>query len=64
MYRKAQEVTKKSPLPLKKMEENPPSVSIYHNTPQSFYNTVHYSTVLDITQFKNGPQKCIDYIEE
>ena len=34
------------------------------NTLQPLYNTVHYNTVLDITQFKNGSQKCIDYIEK
>ena len=31
-------------------------------TPQALYNTVHYNTVLDITRFKDGSQKCIDYI--
>ena len=34
------------------------------NTLQSLYNTVHYNTVLDITRFKDGSQKCIDYIEK
>ena len=29
----------------------------------TIYNTVHYNTVLDITQFKDGSQKCIDYID-
>ena len=33
-------------------------------TLQPRYNTVHYNTVLDITMFKDGPQKCIDYIEK
>ena len=33
-------------------------------TLQPLYNTVHYNTVLDITQFKDGSQKCIDYIEK
>ena len=28
------------------------------------YNTVHYNKVLDITWFKDGSQKCIDYIEQ
>ena len=28
------------------------------------YNTFCYNTVLDITQLKDGPQKCIDYIEK
>ena len=34
------------------------------DTPQPLYNTVHYNTVLDITRFKDGSQKCIDYIEK
>ena len=33
-------------------------------TLQPLYNTVRYNTVLDITQFKDGSQKCIDYIEK
>ena len=33
-------------------------------TLQPCYNTVHYNTVLDITQFKDGSQKYIDYIEK
>ena len=33
------------------------------NTHKPLYNTLHYNIVLDITQFKDGPQKCIDYIE-
>ena len=33
-------------------------------TLQPLYNTVHYNTVLDITRFKDGSQKCIDYIEK
>ena len=33
-------------------------------TLQSLYNTVRYITVLDITRFKDGSQKCIDYIEK
>ena len=36
----------------------------WHYTPQPLYNTVHYNTVLEITEFKNGSQKCIDYIEK
>ena len=36
----------------------------FHDTLQPLYNTVHYNTVLDITQFKDGSQKCIDYIEK
>ena len=34
------------------------------NTLQPLYNTVHYNTVLDITGFKDGSQKCINYIEK
>ena len=34
------------------------------DTLQPLYNTVRYNTVLDITQFKDGSQKCIDYIEK
>ena len=34
------------------------------NKLQPLYNTVHYNTVLDITRFKDGLQKCIDYIEK
>ena len=34
------------------------------NILQDLFNTVHYSTVLDITQFKDGFQNCIDYIEK
>ena len=37
------------------------TLEIHHNF---FYNTVRYNTVLDIKQFKDGPQKCIDYIEK
>ena len=29
-----------------------------------FYNTFRYNAVLDITRFKDGSQKCIDYIEK
>ena len=36
----------------------------FQNTLQSPYNTVHYNTVLDITRFKDGSQKCIDHIEK
>ena len=35
-----------------------------HYTLQPLYNTVHYNMVLDITLFKDGSQKCIDYIEK
>ena len=34
------------------------------STLQPLYNTVRYNTVLDITWFKDGSQKCIDYIEK
>ena len=34
------------------------------STLQPLYNTVHYDTVLDITRFKDGSQKCMDYIEK
>ena len=33
------------------------------NTLQPLYNTVRYNTILDITQFKDGSQKIIDYIK-
>ena len=33
-------------------------------TQQPLYNMFHYNTVLDITRFKDGSQKCIDYIEK
>ena len=36
----------------------------YQYTLQPLYNMVRYNTVLDITQFKGGSQKCIDYIEK
>ena len=35
-------------------------ISIHYN----LYNPVRYNTVLDITWFKDGSQKCIDYIEK
>ena len=34
------------------------------STFQPLYNTVRYNTVLDLTRFKDGSQKCIDYIEK
>ena len=34
------------------------------NTLQPLYNMVHYNTVLAITRFNDGSQKCIDYIEK
>ena len=36
----------------------------HENTPQPLYNTVRYNTVLYIIWFKDGSQKCIDYIEK
>ena len=33
-------------------------------TLQPLYSTVRYNMVLDITRFKDGSQKCIDYIEK
>ena len=36
----------------------------YHGTLQPLYNIVRYNTALDITRFKDGSQKCIDYIEK
>ena len=35
-----------------------------HNKIEPLYNTVRYNTVLYITRFKDGSQKCIDYIEK
>ena len=37
---------------------------ILRNTLQPLYNTIRYNTDLDITRFKDGSQKCIDYIEK
>ena len=34
------------------------------NILQPLYNMVRYNMVLDITQFKDGSQNCIDYIEK
>ena len=36
----------------------------YPDTLQPLYNMVRYNTVLDIAGFKDGSQKCIDYIEK
>ena len=33
-------------------------------TQQPLYNTVCYNRVLDTTPFKDGSQKCIDYMEK
>ena len=37
---------------------------LFSSTLQPLYNTVHYNMVLDITRFKDGSQKCTDYIEK
>ena len=37
---------------------------IFSTTLQPFYNTIRYNTVIDITRFKDGSQKCIDYTEK
>ena len=34
------------------------------STLQPLYKMIHYNTVLDITRFNDGFQKCIDYIEK
>ena len=34
------------------------------STLQPLYNTVCYNMVLDITWFKDGSKKCIDYVEK
>ena len=34
------------------------------STLQQLYNMFCYNTVLDVTWFKDGLQKCIDYIEK
>ena len=34
------------------------------NTLKPHYNTIQYNTVLGIAGYKDGPQKCIDYIEK
>ena len=40
------------------------SFDAVHTTLQPLYNTVRYNMVLDITRFKDGSHKCIDYIEK
>ena len=40
------------------------SLLINNNTHKPLYNTVHYNMVLDITPFKEGSQKYIDYIKK
>ena len=47
-----------------KHRSEPKHRSIYLFTLQLLYNTVRYNLVLDITRFKDGSQKCIDYIEK
>ena len=37
---------------------------INFTTLQPLYNTVCYNMILNITLFKDGSQKCIDYIEK
>ena len=39
-------------------------LGIFTGTLQPLYKTVCYNTVLDIIHFKDGSQKCIDYIEK
>ena len=48
----------------KRIKEEVPMNDYPPVTLQPLYNTVHYNTVLDITQFKDGSQKCIDCIEK
>ena len=38
--------------------------AIQTSTLQPLYNMVCYNMALDITQTKDGSQKCIDYIEK
>ena len=42
----------------------PPNLFNQTNTLQPLYNKVRYNMVFDLTQFKDGSQKCIDYIEK
>ena len=39
-------------------------IYMYGSTHYPLYNTIHYSMILDITQFKDRSQKCTDYIEK
>ena len=39
-------------------------ISGFLHTLQPLYNMVCYNMVLDITRFKDGSQKCTDYIEK
>ena len=45
-----------------KQKQKKANVSIY--TPQPLYNMVRFNMVLDKMRLKDGPQKCIDYIEK
>ena len=42
----------------------PQANCIDHSTLQPLYNTVRYNMDFDITRFKDGPQKCINYFEK
>ena len=48
----------------KEMPMSTHNICFHVDTLQPLYNTVHYNMVLDITQFKDGSQKCIEYIEK
>ena len=43
---------------------NDNSCPFVYKSLQPLYNMVHYNTILDITRFNDGSQKCIDYIEK
>ena len=50
---------------LSKRKEFAPLKGIFFPcTLQPPYNTVCYNMVLDIIRFKDGSQKCIDYVEK
>ena len=51
-------------LPTLTPESTQEGISLQVHTLQPLYNMVRYNTVLDITRFKDGSQKCIDYIEK
>ena len=46
------------------LKKKAPYQELWINTLQPLCKTVRYNTVLDITRFKDGSQKCIDYIEK
>ena len=48
----------------KKTETSEAAETVSTCTLQPLYKTVCYNTVLDITLFKDGSQKCTDYIEK